>query len=168
LFVEYTSEEIKELLDAGSKIKKALPPTQEEKLFHSIKHVRLFDDMSMADIFTIIDDVKINKYSNGDTFELNDECKGRIFYVISGNIIMPLQSMDSHVEFSEAQIFGEVATFTGVTLPKIMEVSSDNTIVFSFLINKNNLGDKTARAFVKFYEELLGYMGNKLAWFELA
>lgn len=168
MFVQYTPEEINELITAGSKNKKNAPISQEEKLFHSIKHVRLFDDMEMSDVLSIIGNVKINKYKSGDKIELGIDSKDRIFYVISGLVVMPLQDADSHVELTEGHIFGETATFTKTVPNKILEVSDDNTIIFSFSINKSGINPNNAVAFVTFYERLTGYMANKLLWFELA
>lgn len=168
MFVQYTQEEINELITAGSKNKKNAPISQEEKLFHSIKHVRLFDEMEMTDILTIIDEVKINKYSVGDKLELGNDSKDRIFYVISGAIMMPLQDADSHVELAEGQIFGEAAAFTKTITHKILEVTGDNTIIFSFQINKAGMNQNNATAFVTFYERLMSYVASKLLWFELA
>ncbi len=168
MFVQYTQEEIDELLTAGSKNKKNAPISQEEKLFHSIKHVRLFDDMEMSDILTIIDEVKINKYNIGDIIELNAECKDRIYYIISGAIVMPLQDVESHVELTEAQLFGEVSAFTKTVPHKTLEVTAENTIIFSFQINRAGINQENGMAYAKFYEGLIGYTASKLLWFELA
>lgn len=166
MFVLYTPEEINELLVAGSKNKKAVPVSQEEKLFHSIKHVRLFDEIEMADTLNIVSDVKINRYKEGDTLVLGGETKERIHYIISGSLFMPIND-ESHVELGKDQIFGEVSAFTKTATPKNLHIAEDNTMIFSFKINKNGATRDNALSFVKFYETLMRYTTNKLLWFEL-
>lgn len=167
MFVTYTPDEVNELLAAGSKNKKAVAVSQEDKLFHSIKHVRLFDDIEMSDTLNIISGIKINRYKNGDVFEIGEDEKDRIYYIISGSLIMPLGE-DSHVELGKDQIFGEVSYFTKTATNKSIHVSQDNTMIFSFKINKNGITRDNAEAFAKFYEALFVYTANKLSLFEMA
>jgi len=167
MFVTYTPEEIGELLAAGSKNKKAVVATQEEKLFHSIKHVRLFDEIEMADTLSIISGIKINRYKQGDTLELGAETKDRIFYIISGSLYMPI-SEDNHIELGKDQLFGEVSAFTKTITLKSLSIVEENTMIFSFRINHTALSKDNAVSFVKFYEALMVYTTNKLSWFELA
>lgn len=166
MFVVYTPDEIAELITAGSKNKKAASVSQEEKLFASIKHVRLFDEIELTDTLNIISDIKINRYKDGDTLELGEETKGRIYYIISGSLLMPIND-DSHAEIGKDQIFGEVSTFTETAIPKSLHISQDNTMIFSFKINNNNLNKESAASFVKLYETLIQYMSKKLLWFEM-
>lgn len=167
MFVTYTPEEITELLIAGSKNKKAVPASQEEKLFHSIKHVRLFDEIEMSDTLSIISNIKINRYKEGDILELGAETKDRIFYIISGSLYMPI-SEDNHIELGKDQVFGEVNAFTKTITPKSLSIVEENTMIFSFRINHAALSKDNATSFVKFYEALMVYTTNKLSWFELA
>ncbi|MGE4398430.1 MAG: hypothetical protein AB7D29_02810 [Campylobacterales bacterium] len=167
MFVAYTPDEVNELIAAGSKNKKAVVASQEDKLFHSIKHVRLFDDIEMTDTLNIVSGIKINRYKSGDVFEIGDDEKERIYYIISGSLIMPLGE-DSHVELGKDQVFGEVSYFTKTPIRKSMHVSQDNTMIFSFKINKNGFTRDNAAAFAKFYEALFVYTANKLLWFEMA
>jgi CRP-like cAMP-binding protein len=167
VFVKYTPEEIAELVAAGSKNKKNVAATQEEKLFHSIKHVRLFDNIETTDVLNIITDVKIHRYKKDDLLDLGSETKDRIYYIISGTLVMPL-SEESHVELGKDQIFGEVNSFTKTNINKRLHITSDNTMIFSFKINKNIPTRESAFAFVKFYEALMAYTANKLSWFEMA
>lgn len=167
MFVKYTPEEVAELIVAGSKNKKNVPASQEEKLFHSIKHVRLFDNIETADVLSVITDVKINKYTANTMLELNQETKDRIYYIITGSILMPLGE-ESHVELNKDQVFGEVSCFTKTMLQKTLQITEDNTVVFSFKINKTGVTKDNAQSFLKFYEELIVYTANKLLWFEMA
>lgn len=167
MFVKYTPEEVAELIVAGSKNKKNVPASQEEKLFHSIKHVRLFDNIEAADVLSIITDVKINKYTANSILELDNSTKDRIYYIITGSLVMPLGE-DSHVELTKDQVFGEVSCFTKTPTHKTLHIGEDNTVVFSFKLNKSTMTRDNAPSFLKFYEELIVYTANKLLWFEMA
>lgn len=167
MFVSYTPEEISELMIAGSKNKKVAMATGEEKLFHSIKHVRLFDEIEMSDTLSIAASIKINRYKFDDIIELGEESKDRIFYIISGGVIMPLGE-DTHVELGKDQVFGEVGYFTKTSIHKTLQIAHEDTIIFSFKINKNGATKDNAHSFVKFYETLYAYTANKLSWFEMA
>lgn len=166
MFTTYTPAEVAELLLAGSKNKKAAPISQEEKLFGSIKHVRLFDEIDTSDVLSIVKDVKINRFNEGDTMHLGMETKERIYYIITGSILMPIGD-ESHVEMGKDQIFGEVSAFTKTVLAKTIRIAKNDTMIFSFCINKNMVTRDNARSFAKFYETLLRYSANKLLWFEM-
>ena len=168
MFVTYSPEEVAELAVAGSKNKKNIPVSQEEKLFHSIKHVRLFDNIETADVLSVIADVKINRYAANDILEIGGaDAKDRIYYIITGSLAMPLDS-DNHVELGKDQVFGEVSYFTKTVTHKTLHISEDNTMIFSFKINKNGATRDNSHAFITFYEELIRYTANKLLWFEMA
>lgn len=167
MFVTYTPEEINELLSAGAKNKKAAPVSKEEKLFHSIKHVRLFDEIEMADTLSIVSNVKINRYKEGDILSLGADTRDRLFYIISGSLFMPI-SEDNHIELGKDQVFGEVSTFAKTITQKNLQIAEENTMIFSFSINRDALTRDNAPSFVKFYEALMVYTANKLSWFELA
>ncbi len=167
MFVVYTQEEISELIAAGSKNKKVAAVSQEDKLFHSIKHVRLFDDIEMANTLSIASEIKINRYKAGDIFSIGVDDGYRIYYIISGSLIMPL-GQDSQVELAKDQVFGEVGYFTQTPMQKEIQIAEDNTMIFSFKINKSKITKDNAEAFAKFYDVLFRYTATKLSWFEMA
>jgi len=165
MFTVYTPDEIQELLVAGSKSKKAIQASQEEKLFHSIKHVRLFDNIEMEHVLKIVSDVKLNRYNSGDEIDMSGVEAHRIHYVIAGTVTLPIS--DGEVELGKDQTFGEVGAFTKTYQKKIIKVTEDNTMIFSFIINKAGLSRETAESFVKFYDSLLTHTVNKLLWFDM-
>lgn len=169
MFTVYTPDEIQEIVTAGSSKKKSSSvsyASQEEKLFYSTKHVRLFDNIEMEYILKIISDVKLGRYQAGDTMDMSGENAQMIHYVMSGCIVMPLEG-DTQVELGKDQIFGEVGAFTKTNSQKIISIAEENTMIFSFKINKNELSKDTAEAFVKLYDALLMHTTNKLLWFDL-
>jgi len=166
VFITYTPEEVAELLIAGSKNKKAVVSTPEEKLFASIKYVKLFDEIDSADVLSMVKDVQLAKVGFGDILKIGAESKGRIFYIISGAILMPLGE-DSQVELGKDQIFGEVGAFGGGFSHKELHVMEEKTVIFSFKIKKSGLNRHNAEAFVRLYERILSISCNKLSWFEM-
>ena len=166
MFTVYTPDEIQELLVAGSKSKKAIQTSQEDKLLHSIKHVRLFDNIEIEQVLKIVSDVKLNRYKAGDEIDMSGIEAHRIHYVISGAVTLPINN-DGEVELGKDQTFGEVGAFTKTYQKKLIGVTEENTVIFSFIINRAGLSKETAESFVKFYESLLTHTVNKLLWFEL-
>ncbi len=169
MFTNYTPDEVQEIVTAGSSKKKGASVSyisQEEKLFYATKHVRLFDGIEMEYIQKIVSDVKIDRYQSGDTMDMGGGNTQMIHYVMSGCITMPLEG-ETQVELGKDQVFGEVGAFTKTNSQKIINIADNNTMIFSFKINKNELSKDTAEAFVKLYEALLMHTTNKLLWFDL-
>lgn len=166
MFTVYTPEEIQEIVTASCTRKKPAKITQEEKLSNTLKHVRLFDTIELTQAQRIMSDPALNRYSAGDTIDMGGDYAQTLQYIISGGVSIPLGS-ETEVELGKDQIFGEVGAFMKKTQDRIVTVTQDNTMIFSFQINKRELNRDTMEGFVKFYENLLEQTTNKLLWFEI-
>jgi len=168
LFTEYTEQEVLEILEAGSKKKKSTLLAQEEKFVQAYKNITIFQTFRVDEILSIIRDIKIKKYTQGDSI-LDDTDDLNIYYVMNGSIKY-FYTKDESITIEKDEIFGVSSYFSNIPLFDNFYAFDNNTLIFSFKISASTLNEDDLRTFTfaRLYKILLEAYAKSISQYDLS
>jgi REP element-mobilizing transposase RayT len=159
--VVLTKSKLESLLSKEEK--KSVTLSQAQEVLIKVKNkFKIFNNLSDSEILSVIDNIKIVKYSKNDTITAINSLDEHIHYIISGqcSIFVDLLASKEVATLKSGEFFGEMAYI--LKKPRTATVKAKTDLVaVSFTIRENIIAG-SEKAYMKLFHNVNEMLANKI------